>query len=143
MAYAAAGLNTVNAPPGKPGLHLYKSTDSLGTIAASGYFNAATTILRNDDLIIINDDDETGVGAAILQVTSATGAATVTTVRHVGRQGVVVAPLTGTVTQTSTVLVAATATYASTVTDANLINVAARLNALITSLTDAKILASS
>lgn len=144
MAYATSGLTTVFHAPGKAGVHVYTSSDSLGTIAGSGYFNNATSVLRQGDLIIINDTDEDGIGAAFLRVSSATDAATVTTVRALGRQAVYVAPLTGSAGGTATtVLATATATYNSTVTDTNITSVAARLNALLTALTDAKVLASS
>jgi hypothetical protein len=50
------------------------NTDNVATIAASGFFNDATNILRHDDVIWIFGANGTGVA----QVTSATAAATVT-----------------------------------------------------------------
>jgi hypothetical protein len=58
---------------------MYASADSLATILASGYFNSATRRLNQGDII----DVVAGVGAtlefATIMVTSAKGAATVTT----------------------------------------------------------------
>ncbi len=63
---------------GNPQLFIYKSTDAIATVAASGYFNGATDDLKNGDVIIAVD---TNVGTVdVLMVSSATGAATVTTV---------------------------------------------------------------
>lgn len=61
----------------KPGLWLYQSTDAVATVAASGYFNNATNELRQFDVIISVDTDAPTVD--LLVVTSADGAATVTT----------------------------------------------------------------
>lgn len=63
---------------GNPQLFIYKSADAIATVAASGYFNGATDDLKNGDVIIAVD---TNVGTVdVLMVSSATGAATVTTV---------------------------------------------------------------
>tara|TARA_R100000808_G_scaffold7727_1_gene22364 strand:+ start:5690 stop:5935 length:246 start_codon:yes stop_codon:yes gene_type:complete len=76
MAYAAADLHKVGG--GVKSIYLYESTDAIGTIAGSGYFNDATNILNQDDVII-------AVGATggtrtvdVCVVTSASRAATVT-----------------------------------------------------------------
>lgn len=50
------------------------NTDAVATIAASGFFNAATGVLRHDDVIWIFGENGTGLA----QVTSVTAAATVT-----------------------------------------------------------------
>lgn len=61
-----------------PGLWIYTSTaDAVAAVAASGYFNLATNELKQNDVIIFVD---VGAGVDVLTVTSATGAATVTTV---------------------------------------------------------------
>jgi hypothetical protein len=77
MAYAAADLHKVGG--GVKSIYLYESTDAIGTIVGSGYFNDATNILNQDDVII-------AVGATggtrtvdVCVVTSASRAATVTT----------------------------------------------------------------
>jgi DNA-binding MurR/RpiR family transcriptional regulator len=77
MAFAAEDLHKVGG--GVKSLYMYESADAVGTIAGSGYFNSATNSLKQDDVII-------AVGATggtrtvdVLVVTSASGAATVTT----------------------------------------------------------------
>lgn len=68
--YKVAGAN--------PGLWIYTSTaDAVAAVAASGYFNNATNELKQNDVIVFVD---VGTGVDVLVVTSATGAATVTTV---------------------------------------------------------------
>lgn len=52
------------------------SNESLATVEASGYFNAATGYLSNADLLYVPTNDPQYL---FLAVTSATGAATVTT----------------------------------------------------------------
>lgn len=52
----------------------YFEDEAVATIAASGYFNDATEDLQNGDIVFIRGNDGTGFA----QVTSATGAATVT-----------------------------------------------------------------
>lgn len=61
-----------------PGLWIYTSTDAIAAVAASGYFNNATNELKKNDVIISVDTD--AVTVDVLVVSSATGAATVTTV---------------------------------------------------------------
>ena len=77
MAYAAADLHKIGG--GVKSLYMYESTDAIGTIVGSGYFNDATNILNQDDCII-------AVGATggtrtvdLVVVTSASRAATVPT----------------------------------------------------------------
>jgi len=60
---------------GNKGWTYEESGDSLATIKGSGYFNSATAVLRNSDSIKIFGSD----GFEIIYVTSASGAATVTT----------------------------------------------------------------
>lgn len=55
------------------------TTDSLATVMASGYFNAGTKRLRKGDIIHVMASQGGTVEHATLQVSSATGAATVTT----------------------------------------------------------------
>lgn len=75
MALAAAGFNTVFA--GVAQVHLYVTTDAVATVAGSGYFNSITNRLKNGDVIIVSDTNVPTID--VLTVTSATGAATVTT----------------------------------------------------------------
>lgn len=62
-----------------PGLHIYKTADTIATVTASGYFNNVTDNLRQYDVIIVVS--ETGGTPKIdnIFVTSADGATTVTT----------------------------------------------------------------
>ena len=76
MAFVTADLHKIGG--GVKSLFMYESTDAVAVIAGSGYFNTATNSLKQDDCII-------AVGATggtrtvdVLVVTSADGAATVT-----------------------------------------------------------------
>lgn len=57
----------------------YVSADAIGTVVASGYFNDATANLRQYDIIIAVTSTGGTQAVDVLVVTSATGAATVTT----------------------------------------------------------------
>ena len=57
----------------------YTSADAPGTIAGSGYFNDVTSNLRQWDTILTVGTTGGTVTVDLLVVTSATGAATVTT----------------------------------------------------------------
>lgn len=61
-----------------PGLWMYKSTDAVATIAASGYFNDVTDNLKQFDVILCVGSTGGTATVDALVVTSATGAATVT-----------------------------------------------------------------
>lgn len=77
MAYTRTNLSgNVGAGSSAIGLFTYQDTASTkAQIAASGYFNDATDVLKLNDCIIAGGSD----GVVVLAVTSATGAATVTT----------------------------------------------------------------
>lgn len=75
MALTKASLYKIGGAD--PGLWIYKSTDAVATVTGSGYFNDATNELKQHDVIICIDTDAPTVDLAV--VTSATGAATVTT----------------------------------------------------------------
>lgn len=60
-----------------PGLWIYKTTDAIATVIGSGYFNDATNELKRHDVIIVLDTATATTD--VIHVTSATGAATVTT----------------------------------------------------------------
>ena len=77
MAYAAADLHKIGG--GVKSLYMYESTDAIGTIVGSGYFNDATNILNQDDCIIAVGATGGKRTVALVVVTSASRAATVTT----------------------------------------------------------------
>ena len=61
-----------------PALIIYKSSaDTVATVTASGYFNAVTDQLKNGDVILVVGNSVASIDSTI--VTSASGAATVTT----------------------------------------------------------------
>lgn len=62
-----------------PGLHLYKTADAIATVTASGYFSTVTDNLRQHDVIICVSETGGTAKVDVLAVTSADGAATVTT----------------------------------------------------------------
>ncbi|MAT23318.1 MAG: hypothetical protein CML86_07455 [Rhodobiaceae bacterium] len=79
MAFTQANLKKI-AGGGDQNVYLYNSADAISTIVGSGYFNSATNQLHQNDVII-------AVGATggtrtvdVVVVSSATAAATVTTI---------------------------------------------------------------
>lgn len=76
MAYADGTLTKVSGHANSTlgGFWEYKEAATVAAIAASGYFNSATNILKQYDIILIRGSNGTGIA----QVTSATAAATVT-----------------------------------------------------------------
>lgn len=76
MAYDVLNLSKVSghANYALGGFWEYKEDATVAVIAASGYFNNATNLLQKGDVIVIRGNN----GTAFVQVTSATGAATVT-----------------------------------------------------------------
>lgn len=77
MALIAADLSKVAG--GARQVWHYVSADAPGTIAGSGYFNGVTDNLRQWDTILTVGTTGGTVTVDLLVVTSATGAATVTT----------------------------------------------------------------
>ena len=77
MAYSASNLRKVAG--GAMSVFLYDSADAIGTIAGSGYFNSATNELKQNGVIIAVGSTGGSRSVDLLVVTSATGAATVTT----------------------------------------------------------------
>lgn len=77
MAFNRTSLSgNLGAGSSAPSLFTYgTSTDAKAAVIASGYFNDATDVLRKGDIILATASDAT----VALVVTSATGAATVTT----------------------------------------------------------------
>ena len=78
MAYSASNLRKVAG--GAMSVFLYDSADAIGTIVTSGYFNSATNELKQNDVIIAVGSTGGTRTVDLLVVSSATGAATVTTI---------------------------------------------------------------
>ena len=76
MAFSATTLFKVAGA--EPALWMYSSADAGTAIVGSGYFNDATDNLKNGDIIMCARTGTVQVGPIV--VTSATGAAVVTTV---------------------------------------------------------------
>lgn len=77
MAFVLADLAKVAG--GAKQIHYYATTDAIGTVIASGYFNDATANLRQYDIILAVTSTGGTQAVDVLVVTSATGATTVTT----------------------------------------------------------------
>jgi hypothetical protein len=77
MALDATNLKKI-AGAGDQNLFVYKSTDAVGTIAGSGYFNNSTDDLKQFDIILAVGATGGTATVDVLIVSSATGAATVT-----------------------------------------------------------------
>ena len=77
MAFERTKLSgNLGAGSDAPNLFTYRSgTDAKAAVIASGYFNGATDVLKKGDIILATASDVT----VALVVTSASGAATVTT----------------------------------------------------------------
>lgn len=75
MAFTPGTFYTMAA--GAAQVHLYVTTDPILTVVGSGYFNTITNRLKNGDVIIVSDTNVPTID--VIAVTSATGAATVTT----------------------------------------------------------------
>lgn len=77
MPLVANNLHRVYGGP-SIGLLVYDAgVDTAATVTGSGYFNAVTDRLRKGDVIMVVGNSQASIDAII--VTSATGAATVTT----------------------------------------------------------------
>lgn len=63
----------------EPGLWLYHNADAVATVVASGYFNTVTDNLKLNDVILCVGSTGGTRTIDVLTVTSASGAATVTT----------------------------------------------------------------
>ena len=76
MAYDVLNLSKVSghANYALGGFWEYKEDATVAAISASGYLNGATNVLQLGDVIVVRGNN----GTALRQVTSATGAATVT-----------------------------------------------------------------
>tara|TARA_R110002012_G_scaffold162624_2_gene324870 strand:- start:2460 stop:2708 length:249 start_codon:yes stop_codon:yes gene_type:complete len=79
MAFTKATLKMV-ATGGDQQLYIYNSADAISTIIGSGYFNTVTDRLKQNDIIlVVGATGGTRTMDAIV-VSSATAAATVTTI---------------------------------------------------------------
>jgi hypothetical protein len=77
MPLAPADLHTVFA--GIRQLHTYVTTDAIGTVTGSGYFSPLTDRLKQFDTILVISSTGATPVVDVIFITSATGAATVTT----------------------------------------------------------------
>ena len=80
MAYATSNpLKKISQAGDSNSIWFYTDGDAKATVVASGYFNASSELLSQGDVILCS----IGIGGTpemdVLTVTSATGAATVTT----------------------------------------------------------------
>lgn len=78
MALTAANLKLV-AGGGTGNVFHYNTEDAPATVAGSGYFNSVTANLKQYDIILVAGTTGGTVTIDMLVVTSASGAATVTT----------------------------------------------------------------
>jgi|TARA_Y100000361_G_scaffold75808_1_gene67035 hypothetical protein len=77
MALSSTALKKIGGA-GDSNLFMYQSTDAVGTVAGSGYFNDVTNELKQFDVIIVVGSTGGTATVDVLIVSSATGAATVT-----------------------------------------------------------------
>lgn len=77
MALTAANL--IKLAGAEPALHIYNTADAVATVTGSGYFNDVTNNLKQNDVILCVGSTGGTRTIDVLCVTSATGAATVTT----------------------------------------------------------------
>jgi hypothetical protein len=78
MALSSDNLKKI-AGGGDQNLFIYNSSDAVATIAGSGYFNDVTDNLKQFDVILAVGSTGGTATVDVLIVSSATGAATVTT----------------------------------------------------------------
>jgi hypothetical protein len=77
MALDATKLKKI-AGAGDQNLFVYQSTDAVGTIVGSGYFNSVTADLKQYDIILCVGSTGGTQTVDVVVIKSATGAATVT-----------------------------------------------------------------
>ena len=77
MAFTRSTLSKITG--GARQIHWYSSADAIATVIGSGYFNDATNDLKQFDIILAVTSTGGTAAVDVLVVTSATGAATVTT----------------------------------------------------------------
>jgi hypothetical protein len=84
MAFSDSTFATIGVT-GFSNVHLYRTTDTVSTVTASGYFNVTTDkryTLKQYDLIIMQN--ASGASNTLITVTSATGTSPITTVATSG-----------------------------------------------------------
>ena len=82
MAYSRDGWNPIGGQSKKgtaPQIFTFITTDTVATLNTSGYFNDVTANLKQYDMILVAGTTGGTVTFDLLGVTSASGAATVTT----------------------------------------------------------------
>ena len=77
MAYSAGGLKAIMNLGGNT-VWFFTTDDTHATAIASGYFNADYQNLKKGDIILASTDMDGTAGVALLAVTSADAASTVT-----------------------------------------------------------------
>ncbi len=75
-AFDAANMNRIQA--GTVTLWVYKTTDAIATVVASGYFNSHSDLVKENDIILCASSTGGTNAVDVLIVTSADGASTVT-----------------------------------------------------------------
>ena len=78
MALTATALKKIGGA-GDSNLFMYQSTDAIATVIGSGYFNSVTNELKQFDVIMVVGSTGGTATVDVIIVSSATGAATVTT----------------------------------------------------------------
>lgn len=76
MALTASTLYKVAGA--EPGLSIYQTADAIATVVGSGYFNDVTNNLKQFDVILVVGATGGTPTVDVITITSATGAATVT-----------------------------------------------------------------
>ena len=78
MAYDATNLFKVGGA--NPGLWIYHSTDAISTIVGTNYFGDSTNSLKQNDVVLAVGKTGGTRTMDVLVISSATGAASVTTI---------------------------------------------------------------
>ena len=76
MAYSIDGLSPAGAQAkagDAPQMWTYSSTDAKATVAASGYFNSASSVLKVGDLVMIYDTATPAASLHIVLTNTAAG----------------------------------------------------------------------
>jgi hypothetical protein len=74
--YEIANMNRMHT--GTVGLWVYRTTDAIATVIASGYFNEKNEVIKKGDIILCTSTLGGTVAVDVLVVDSADGAAVVT-----------------------------------------------------------------
>lgn len=79
MAFASSAMQRISNS-GANSVYQYTTNDTVLTVVASGYFSSFTADLKQGDQIICSADLDGTPDLALVMISSATGASTVTTV---------------------------------------------------------------